>query len=492
VIFKEYPYLSAHEIASHVRAGEVAPAEVLEAALAAIARADSRLNAVVELYTDEAHDQIAQGLSRGPLCGVPLLLKDLGTPARGTRSTFGSALFAQAPLWRHDCAFVEQVRRAGAIVLGRTNSAEFGISLVTEPAFRGATGNPHGKGLSPGGSSGGSAAAVASGMVPVAHAMDGCGSIRVPAGQCGLVGLKPSRGRISFAPDFGESWAGMSVNGALTRSVHDAALMLDVVGVAYPGDPYVAPPPARPFRELLTSASRTLRIGLAKSSDETAIHPVSREAVDAAANLCRALGHEIETCPVELDVAELLPHIAIIWSVQLWSLIEPRYRELGQEPDGHGMEPISWQLAAKARSFSGNEFLAAVRYLHSFSRRYAVACDACDVILSPVSAQPTWEIGRLRTDDCDLDTYMERLFRAFPFTLSHNVTGRPAIAVPLHWNEGVPVGVQFSAKLGEEGTLLQLAAQLEQLAPWHAHQHAALVRAQSHATASPDRAPRRG
>lgn len=476
----EYANLGAAEIAQLIAAGEVSAADVLNCALTAMENANSQLNAVVSLDAETAMAQIERGLPQGPLHGVPILLKDLGCPATGTRSTFGSELFADVPLWTHDCAFVDCLKKAGAVIVGRTNSCEFGISLITEPRWHGPTHNPHRRGLSPGGSSGGGAAAVASGMVPVAHATDGCGSIRVPASHCGLFGLKPSRGRISFSPDAGESWGGMSTHGALVRTVQDAALILDVTAVPYPGDPYSIAPPARPFRELALQAPRPLRIGMPSPTSDQDIDRECLEAVQTAARACRDLGHEIVPACFDFDPTPAFEHFTAIWSAQLWSQLQARYAQLGCAPDGRAIEPVSWALACKARSVSAVDYLAAVRFLHAFGRRFADMFSRCDVVLTPVTARPAGPLGELKTDGDDVAAYLAGLFRSCPFTVAFNMAGCPAMSVPVHWTaQGIPVGAQFGARMGEEALLLQLATQLERAVPWRARVRSCVERWQA-------------
>lgn len=463
----EYAKLGAADIAKLVTAGQVSATEVLDCALTAINKANPRLNAVVAIEAKAAAAQIERGLPRGPLHGVPVLLKDLGCPAAGTRTTFGSELFADAPLWEHDCAYVDRLKKAGAVIVGRTNSCEFGISLITEPRWHGPTHNPHQVGLSPGGSSGGSAAAVASGMVPIAHATDGCGSIRVPASHCGLFGLKPSRGRISFFPDAGESWGGMSMQGALSRTVQDAALLLDVTAVAYPGDPYFMAPPARPFRELAWQAPGPLRIGMPLLDANQDLDSECLTALHTAASVCRELGHEVEPISLTFDPTQAFEHFTTIWSAQLWTQLQARYGQLGRVPDGHAIEPVSWALACQARDRSAADYLAAVRFLHAFGRRFVDMFGDCDVVLSPVTSRPAWPLGALRTEGDDVGAYLADLFRLCPFTVAYNMAGCPAMSVPLHSTaQGIPVGAQFGARMGEEAVLLQLATQLERAVPW--------------------------
>jgi amidase len=465
---RDYALHDATAIAEQVTRGDVAPGEVLDACLAAIEARNPALNAVIEIAADAAREQVRAGLPGGPLHGVPILLKDLGSPCRGTRTTAGSALFADVPLWTYDNVFVARLKAAGAVIVGRTNSCEFGISLITEPAAYGPTQNPHRAGCSPGGSSGGSAAAVASGMVPLAHATDGCGSIRVPAAHCGIFGLKPSRGRVSFAPDAGESWAGMSNLGGLTRTVRDTALLLDVVSGAHPGDPYAIAPPARPYRDELALPLGRLRIALMTAAPQGApVDPRCAAAANDAAELCRSLGHEVVPLDVAFDVDEAIGHMTAIWSAQLWTLVTARYAALGLPPDGRFMEPVSWALAQTARRLTAHDYACAVQFLHRTGRDFARALAGVDVLLTPVTATVGVPLGALRTDGDDVAAYMRQLFALNPFTAQFNLTGAPAMSVPLGWTaDGLPIGCQFAAAPGDEALLLRLAGELEAARPW--------------------------
>ncbi len=455
-------------LAQRIASGAVSSSEVLAAALRVLDEVNPQLNAVVEVAREAAGSQLARGLPSGPLHGVPILLKDLGCPAVGTRSTYGSALFAGCEPWTHDCRYVAKLKAAGAIIIGRTNTCEFGISLITEPHAYGATQNPYVRGVSAGGSSGGSAAAVAAQIVPIAHATDGCGSIRVPASNCGVFGLKPSRGRVSFAPDMGESWCGMSSMGAVTRTVRDMALLLDVVSGYEPGDPHSQWLLPRPFSDELALPPRRLRIGvILDAPNGVAVHPDIRLAVEHAARFCESRGHHVEPARLSVDLDEAIGHLTVVWAAQLWSLIALRYRELRLQPDGSRIEPLSWALASSARGHSATDHLAAIRFMHRVGREVAVATRGFDVLLTPVTADIAHKLGTLRTDRGNLPEYMRQLFELFPFTVAFNMSGWPAMSIPImRSSAGVPVGVQFAAPLGEEALLLRLARQIEAERPW--------------------------
>jgi len=462
-----YRKADATTIARLVCNEELRPEEVLSAAFDAIAASNSELNAVIRLYPQLAEAQLEAGLPRGPLCGVPVLLKDLGSPCKGTHTTFGSALFADLARWEHDCALVSRLKRAGAVVIGRTNCCEFGISLSTEPQAFGRTHNPHAPDRSAGGSSGGAGAAVASGMTSLALGTDGCGSLRVPASHCGVFALKPSRGRISFAPDQAESWAGMTTHGVLSRTVRDTALFLDVVSGPEPGDPYFVPAPALSFRQQLETPPRKLRIGLVDCGPEGLhVHRECRSAVHGAGQLCLSLGHRVEPRPFSYRLEEVSQNLATIWATQLWLLIAPQYEKMGRCVDGGGMEADSWQLAQAAPALRAVDHLASIRYLHQSSRELARLMHGVDVLLTPVAAAPAEPFGARKTARGAIERIID-LLTAFPFTISANIAGLPAMSVPLWQGEQrLPVGVQFIAPYGEEALLLGLAAQLENVGPW--------------------------
>ena len=463
-----YRRLEVADIAELTSTGLVSAGEVLDAALEVLAAENPKFNAVVSVYADLGRRQIEAGLPNGILSGVPVLLKDLSTACTGTQTTFGSALFRGATAWQADCALVRRLKDAGAVILGRSNCAEFGLGLWTEPDAYGPTRNPRAPQRSAGGSSGGAAAAVASGMTPLALGTDGCGSLRVPASHCGVFALKPSRGRISFAPEAGESWAGMTAHGALTRSVRSAALFLDAACGPEPGDPYIAAPTVTSFVNAAASPPRKLRIGVLDHGPHGACQVDSdcAQAVHAAASMCSRHGHDVEVRHASLDVEGLVPHLAVLWGTQLWLLVEPQYRETGRVADGSGMESSSWQLARAGRSFAADDHLGAIRYLHLAARQFARDMHGLDVLLTPVAASPPENLGSHR-NDVTAEEHIRQLLLGFPFTIWANMAGAPAMSAPL-WRtrEGLPVGVQAIASPGNDALLISLAAQWEASSVW--------------------------
>lgn len=465
--------IDATEQARLVRDGEASPAELVEDAIARVQKLNPQLNAVIHPLFDEARSAAASALPDGAFRGVPLLVKDLSCYIAGAPVHEGMrALRDAGHVADHDMWLTEQFRRAGFVIIGRTNTPELGILPTTEPAAYGATHNPWDLERSPGGSSGGSAAAVAAGIVAVAHANDGGGSIRIPASHCGLVGLKPSRGRVSLAPDFGDVMCGLVAELAVTRSVRDAAAILDAVHGPAPGDPYAAPAPSRPFIEELSADAGRLRIGLmtAPGGNQFATDPECVAAAQNAAQLLESLGHDVEhSHPAELDdpmqVANFLVRwtAGIDWNLKYWSA------ELGRELGADDVEPTTWALAQQGRSHTAGDLLRAVEDAQRSSRRTVSwwAEEGFDLLLTPTCAEPPPPLGSF---DAPPDNPVAPIMRSIPFatfTAPFNTTGQPAISLPLHQTSGgLPVGVQLVAAYGREDLLLRVAAQLEAASPW--------------------------
>jgi amidase len=467
--------MDAMEQARMVRDGEVSPVELVDEAIARIEELNPQLNAVVHERFERAREEAAGELPDGPFRGVPMVLKDLHAFQVGEPLHEGTA-FLKAMDWRprHDTVVVERYRAAGFVFVGRTNTPEFGILPTTEPAAHGPTHNPWDLERSPGGSSGGSAAAVASGMVYAAHASDGGGSIRIPAAHCGLVGLKPSRARVSSAPDFGDVMGGLTTELAVTRSVRDSAAMLDAIHGPVPGDPYAVPAPERPFLEEAgagVGGSESLRIGVLTTppGGQFEAHPACVAAARQAADLLASLGHDVsDDAPGGLDDPEYIPNFLVRWtSGVLWNL---KYwaAEIGRELTADDVEPLTWALAEMGKSHTGGDFLRAVEYGQKTSRDVAQWwADGHDLLLTPTTAEPAPRLGE---HDAPPDNPLMPIVRATPFavfTAGFNTTGQPAISLPLGQTEdGLPVGVQLVAAFGREDLLLRVAAQLEEAAPW--------------------------
>lgn len=465
--FKEYADYDALGLGELIAKKEVTPQEVLEAAIERIEAVDPRINAVVQKMYDEAQAAARAALPAGPLAGVPYLIKDLYAWQKGARVGNGSRLY-DGFVADHDFTLIERYKAAGLVILGRTNTPEFGLNAATEPVVNGPTRNPWNTERSAGGSSGGAAAAVAAGMVPAAHGTDGGGSIRIPAANCGLFGLKPNRGRNPAGPDVGEGWSGMACGHALTRSVRDSAAFLDASSGPAPGDPYWAPPPARPFLQEVGAKPGKLRVALQKKTiTGTPIHPECVKGAEAAARLCEELGHRVEEATPEFDFVGLRWAMGVIISANLRNGLDARLDGLKRAQREDDVERITALWAEQGRRQTARDYARALVIVHSVGRRFGEFFRKYDVLLSPTLAEPPLPLGATDMMSDDLDAYNERLFRLIPFTPQFNVSGGPAASIPLHWtSDGLPVGIQFGADFGNEALLFRLAAQLEQAQPW--------------------------
>ena len=464
-------WLDATAQAELVRTGEVSPAELVEEAITRIDKLNPQLNAVITPLFDKARQSAAGSLPDGPFRGVPMVLKDLACHSAGDPMYEGMKFLKDAGwIEQHDTYLARRFRAAGFVFVAKTNTPEMGILPTTEPLAFGPTRNPWDTSRSTGGSSGGSAAAVASGMVAVGHANDGGGSIRIPASECGLVGLKPSRGRTSLGPDYGDVFGGLVAEHVVTRSVRDTAAVLDAVHGLEPGDPFTAPTPVRPYAEEVGAPVETLRIGLLTTSATSPVDPACAAAAEATARLLESLGHQVEpSYPAALDDADFTQHFITFWSAgNAWSL-DYWGRKVGRPATEDDVEPLTWALCEMGRSYSAAEWLTAREWLQAASRRVAAWWEDFDILLTPTIAEPPPRLGEFGSTP---DNPLAGLFRAaglVPFTPPYNVTGQPAISLPLQWHEGLPIGVQLVAAYGREDLLLRLSAQLEQAAPWHDH-----------------------
>ena len=463
--FEEYRKHDAISLAGLVAKREVDAREVLETAIACAEQINPAINAIVHKQYDQARKAVATGLPDGPLKGVPYLIKDLGFFETGEPATFGSRLFKDF-IADHQTAYVTRCKKAGLVFIGRSSSPEFGLNPNTEPRLYGACHNPWNLEYSPGGSSGGAAAAVCAGILAVAHATDG-GSIRIPAAQCGLFGLKPSRGRVSMAPDAGEGWGGLSAGHVVSRSVRDSALMLDCTAGPEPGDPYAAPVNERPYLEAIARPPRKLKIALMLKDHRGAkLHPECLEAVQGAAKLCANLGHIVEEADPGLDMVALRPLNSQISAANTARSCNMRWRALGREPNADDVEAVTWAVYQRGLKVSGVEYIEAIAAAHAAGRKMAAFLSSYDVILSTTLAGPPPKLGYFDQNG-DVQTFAERVTEYLSVTPLHNAAGTPAMNVPLHWTaDGLPVGVHFAGRYGEESTLLALAAQLEIAQPW--------------------------
>jgi len=464
--------------AAQVAAGACTARDLLDQAIARIERLNPVLNAVIHRLFDKAAAAVEAAPQPGPFRGVPMLVKDALCHTAGDPYHFGMRLLRDRG-WTEaaDTELARRFRRAGLVIVGRTNTPELATAFTTEPAAYGPTRNPWDPGRSAGGSSGGSAAAVAAGLVPVAHGNDMGGSIRVPASQCGVVGLKPTRARTSLAPDFGEYWGMLTHEGVLTRSVRDTAAVLDAVRGAAAGDPYTAECPARPFARDLHIDPPPLRVGLRVRVpvDGSQPDPQCVRAVEAAGALLERCGHQVEPADLAaLDDEAMGDHFARIFTASVARDLGRWQQRLGTVIGPADVEPRNWMLAELGRQVTATAYLEAVEYLQAYARRVARWwADGFDVLVTPTMRMPPPPLGRLPSEP-DLPAVAD----LGQFTSLFNVTGQPAVSLPLHWTpQGLPVGVQLVSAYGREDVLLQLAAQLERAAPW-AHRYRALERIQ--------------
>lgn len=462
-------WLDATAQAALVAAGEVTPLELLDAAIARIESIDPVLNAVVIRWFDHAREVAASAPAGGPFTGVPTLLKDLWAHYAGQPLSNGNAALRDAaPRSAIDTVLVGRMRAAGFVIAGRTNSPEFGSVPTTEPLAWGPTRNPWDTARSPGGSSGGAAAAVASGMVPVAHASDGGGSIRIPASSCGLVGLKPSQGRISLGPLRDESNLGVEL--CVSRSVRDTARFLDAVRGPGVGDTVIAPAPFRPYADELGADPGRLRIGiLDRRPSGEAVHPECSAAVRAVAQRLEELGHHVdEAYPPALADADAGRRFGALWSTNMATAIARIEDTLGRPVTEDDVEPMNWAQAEYARRVSGVDYALALSA--SAAHRRAIQqwwADGWDLLVTPTTAEPPTVIGEFANDAAQPMAPLARSAQYVAFTPAFNTSGQPAISLPLHWTpDGLPVGVQFVAAYAREDVLIRVAAQLEQAMPW--------------------------
>ena len=465
--------LDAIAQAELVRTRRASPLELVDAAIDRIERVNPKLNAVIHQFFDRARDQARRNaLPDGPFRGVPFLLKDLFGHAEGDPMHFG-ARFLKDIDFRvpHDSYLAAKFRAAGLVFVGRTNVPELGILPATESDAYGPARNPWNPAHSTGGSSGGSAAAVAAGMVPVAHGNDGGGSIRIPASECGLVGLKPSRGRTSFGPDIGVAVGGLGVEGVVSRTVRDTAAMLDVAQGYMPGDPYTAPPPTRPYRDEVGAPTGALRVGLmtASPAGATPVHAECVKAAEQTGRLLTELGHTVETShPDALDDFEVGRHFSVMYAVQIAGTIAALERFTGRTLGPAELDTFNWALAELGRKMSVVQYLETEDWIAAFTRRLASWWDdGFDLLLTPTLPEPPPRLGYFTPDSTDPTLIGMRASGFASFTCPFNMSGQPGISLPLHWTpDGLPVGVQLVAAYGREDLLLRVAAQLEQAAPW--------------------------
>ncbi|MCC7549230.1 MAG: amidase [Burkholderiales bacterium] len=464
VEFEDYDGLG---LAGLVRSRQVQPLELLDAAIARVRARNAHVNAVVmELY-DHARRAIARGLPDSPFSGVPYLMKDLTSPIAGVRMTRGSRFFADTPPSPLDSVHVERLKRAGLVIFGRTNTCELGLSLTCEPRQYGPTRNPWDPSRTSGGSSGGAAAAVGARMLPMAHASDGFGSIRAPAACCGLVGLKPTRARNTFAPFAGEGLGGVSTEHAVTLTLRDCAALLDATCGPGPGDPFVAPPPLRPYLKEVGTDPGTLRIAwTARTPNGARIDPVCLQVLADTVQLCIDLGHRVEECDPEIEREAVVPTFLTLAAANTVVNLQG-HLTAAREPREDEVERITWLTAKLGESISAPNYARAVHTEHRLGRQMAAFHQHWDVLLTPGLASLPVPLGWLDMMMEDVEAYWQRVFAFSPFTVWFNLTGQPAMVLPIGQSAGgLPVAVQLIAPFGDEATLFRLGAQLEAARPW--------------------------
>ena len=465
---EEYRARDAVGLAGLVRAGEVTAREVLEAAVAEIERLDPALNAVVMRNYDKARDDADVVDRDAPLAGVAFPAKDVNVDVAGFPTTWACRFFAGAPAQTRDSLLVSRWRAAGMVVPVRTNTPEFATEFVCEPELYGPTANPWDRTRTPGGSSGGAAAAVASGMVPMAHASDSGGSIRVPAGCCGVFGFKPSSGLVATGSEYGPLVGGLNCDHAVTWTVRDSAALLDATAGPDVGAPIPYASPAGSFLAALDRPVDVLRIGVATASPSgrTPAGEIAA-AVEATASLLADLGHSVRpwTWPVSDDACDAA---TVFWVSELAAAIADRARSIGRTPrDGELGPLVAWSVAVAGR-LDSVRVMHARRTIRDWQVRMARAMTGVDVLLTPVTAEPPLATGLgAECMEQGLEAWNQRSWRFAPYTETFNVTGQPAMSVPLHQSaDGLPVGMHFAGRVGEDARLLRLARQLEEASPW--------------------------
>lgn len=460
----DYESYDAVGLAELVERHEVSAEEVLESAIVRTEQRNAALNAVVTTMYDEAREAVRDGVS-GPLAGVPFLIKDLAY-VKGVRCSYGSRLWEDF-VPDHDAHLVTRYRQAGLVIFGKTNTPEVGLAPTTESVLLGPCRNPWDLDRTPGGSSGGAAAAVAAGVVPVAHATDGGGSIRIPASCCGLVGLKPTRARTPLGPDVGEGWGSMATANVVSRSVRDTAALLDVSHGPASGDPYHAPHFGGSYLKEHTTHPGQLRIAIdLEPVNGSEVHKDCVAGVQHVAALCEKLGHRVEETAFDYDRETLGGATGTLVLCNVRNNVLSRARELGVELSEANVEKLTLAFVEMAGHVGGDEYAAAINTIHRTSRYVERFFKDYDLILSPTLVCPPVALGYLDTNG-DREIYNRHFNEFWGFTNLYNATGNPAISLPLHWTkEGWPVGIQFAASFGDELLLLRVANQLHEAQPW--------------------------
>lgn len=465
--FPEYAAYDALGLGELVRRGEVTASELLEEAIARVEKHNDKINAVIYKHYDQALRTARKKAGNGPFEGVPFLLKDILGDCEGMPTRYGSAYFPAVPS-STDSELVARYKKAGLIPFGKTNVPEFGLPPITESRLYGPARNPWNLNHTPGGSSGEAAAAVAAGIVPMAHANDGGGSIRIPAACCGLVGLKPTRGRNSLAPNFGDIMGGLICEHIVSRSVRDCAAALDATEGPVAGDPYFPPPKTRPYLEEVSTDPGRLKIAFwDRDAQNQPLHPQAAAAVRGAAQLCLELGHEVEEAVPTIHYPEAAGAFLTVYAAGSASTIEALKQITGQEPGPDNLEYLTLNFYEMGRNISAAQYLLAMGDLQRLSRQFALFFETYDIWITPTLGCPPLPIGTIDPSDPSATLLDPRIATLAFVNPIYNVSGQPAMSLPLHWTpEGLPLGVLFGAKYGGEALLFRLAGQIEQARPW--------------------------
>ncbi len=475
---QELSELDATATAELVARGAITPGDLLDAAIARADALNPILNAITVRSDDVARRHIAAGLPEGPFTGVPFLLKDLGAEAVDFPTTNGSRLY-QDKVHGYDSEMYLRLRNSGLVTFGRTASPEFGIGPVTEAGANGGpTRNPWNPERTSGGSSGGAAAAVAAGIVPAAHGSDGGGSVRIPASSCGLVGFKPTRARLPDGPGAGEGWAGMAIDGFLTRSLRDTARLLDAVAGPDLGAPYHAPPMKGSYVRAMARRPKGLKIAVhAKTFAGDPVDPACAAAVEKTARVLESLGHHVAPFDRKVEIEAMMRAWTRI--VACGTALSVHAKTTDPKVYTGKLDGVTLGAVRLAAEISGEQYLAAVETVHAFGRQMARHLSGIDVLVTPTLAEPPARVGRFKPDNEDFLAYRtgpQGVFAYSPFTAAFNASGQPAVSLPLHWtDDDLPVGVHLAAAFGDDEVLMGLAAELEEAMPW-AEKQASVIR----------------
>jgi amidase len=464
--FTDYERYDGLGLAALVAKRQVSPQDLLEAAIACVEARNGAVNAVTMKLYDYARAAIAAGLPDGPFRGVPYLMKDLSSQLAGVPMTRSSRYYADAPVATADSEHARRLKRAGLVIFGRTNTCELGLSLTCEPQLHGATKNPWDVTRISGGSSGGAAAAVGARMLPMAHASDGFGSIRAPAACCGVVGLKPTRGRNTMAPYTGEGLGGLSTEHAVTLSVRDSAALLDATAGPGAGDPYSAAPPAGPFLREVGANPGRLRIAFTTVTPNGAkVEAESLRTLAETAKLCADLGHQVEEANPGIDGEAVVPTFLTLAAANTVVNLAGNPAK-GRPAREDEVERVTWLTGQMGQRLTAADYVRATQTAHRLGRQMAAFHEHWDVLLTPGLATLPPRLGWIDMMLDDVDEYWRRVFHFSPFTVWFNITGQPAMMLPLGVAGELPVAAQIVARYGDEAMLFRLAAQLEAARPW--------------------------